>query len=169
MNKTLAAFGGAVAAVLLIGGYTATAQHDTTGTQNGDMHAMVTPDDIKWGPAPASLPAGAQATVLEGDPAKAGAFTLRIKMPAGYKVPPHFHPADEHVTVLQGSFYMGLGEKFDESNASRLSVGSFAMMKTGQRHFAFTGNTETIVQLHGIGPWGITYVNPKDDPRGGVK
>ena len=103
--------------------------------------------------------------MLEGDPAKkAGLFTLRLKMPDGYKIAPHYHPADEHVTALQGTFVMGMGEKFDQSAGRELAVGSFAVMPTGTRHFAWTKG-ETIVQLQGVGPWGLTYVNPADDPR----
>ena len=116
------------------------------------------------GPGPASVPAGAQAAVLEGDLMKAGLFTLRLKMPDGYKIAPHYHPADEHVTALQGTFVMGMGEKFDQSAGRELAVGSFAVMPTGTRHFAWTKG-ETIVQLQGVGPWGLTYVNPADDPR----
>ena len=74
-------------------------------------HGLIAPNDVLWGPAPASLPAGAQAALLEGDPAKPGPFTLRIRMPDGYKIPPHYHPAVEHVTVLQGTFVLGMGEK----------------------------------------------------------
>lgn len=127
--------------------------------------ATFTPDQLVWMPAPNSLPAGAMGTVLEGDPSKEGPFTMRVKLPAGYIVPPHWHPGDEHVTVLAGEFYLGMGETYDESSMVLLPVGSFAMMKSGQRHFAHAGKTETILQLNGVGPWGITYVNSKDDPR----
>ena len=127
-------------------------------------HIMVVPSDLTWKDGPASLPKGIQSAVIEGDPTKAGPFTMRLKLPANYKVPPHWHPAIEHVTVLSGSFYMGLGETFDESKARKLSVGGFAVMQIGTRHFALT-KEEAVIQLHGVGPWGITYVNPKDDPR----
>jgi mannose-6-phosphate isomerase-like protein (cupin superfamily) len=133
-------------------------------TPENKAHVMVTPSAVTWGPGPAALPAGAQAAVLEGDPSKAGPFTLRVKLPDGYRIAPHYHPADEHVTVLQGTFVMGMGEKFDQTAGRELSVGSFAMMPQGTRHFAWTKG-ETILQLHGIGPWGVTYVNPNDDPR----
>jgi mannose-6-phosphate isomerase-like protein (cupin superfamily) len=136
----------------------------STQVSESKAHVMVTPSSVAWGPGPAALPAGTQAAVLEGDPAKAGPFTLRLKMPEGYKIAPHYHPADEHVTVLQGTFVMGMGEKFDQAAGRELAVGSFAMMPKGNRHFAWTKG-ETIVQLHGIGPWGVTYVNPSDDPR----
>jgi quercetin dioxygenase-like cupin family protein len=136
------------------------------GTQRPETkaHVMVTPSSVTWGPGPASIPAGAQAAVIEGDPTKRGLFTLRLKMPDGYKIAPHFHPVDERVTVLQGTFVIGIGEKFDQSAGAELGAGSFAVMPTGTRHFAWTKG-ETIIQLHGIGPWGVTYVNPADDPR----
>ena len=128
-------------------------------------HAIVAlPGSIAWGPAPAVLPAGARLAVVEGDPAKAGEFTMRLWMPAGYRIPPHFHPADEHVTVITGAFYVGMGDAFDASKANELPTGAFAALASGVRHFAFTRG-ETVIQLHGVGPWGLTYVNPADDPR----
>ena len=127
-------------------------------------HVMVTPATTKWAAGPASLPRGAQASALEGDPSKPGPFTLRIKMPDGYRIPPHWHPADEHVTVVQGTFVMGVGEKFEQTGGHELPAGAFALMPSGTRHFAWTKG-ETVVQLHGTGPWGINYVNAADDPR----
>jgi hypothetical protein len=127
-------------------------------------HTVITPDTLKWGAAPPGLPSGAQAVVLEGDPAKAGPFTMRAKFPDGYKVGPHWHPADEHVTVLQGTFGMGVGEKFDKAAGKEMPTGSFAVMKEGVRHFGWAQG-DTVIQIHGVGPWGITYVNPADDPR----
>jgi mannose-6-phosphate isomerase-like protein (cupin superfamily) len=132
--------------------------------QDAGKHVLVTPATVKWGPGPPSLPPGAQAAVLEGDPAKPGPFTLRIKMPDGFRIPPHWHPADEHVTVVQGTFVMGLGETFVQTGGHELTAGSFALMPTGTRHFAWAKG-ETTVQLHGTGPWGINYVNAADDPR----
>jgi len=139
------------------------AQEKMAEHQQAD-HIMVVPADLTWKDGPASLPKGIKSTVVEGDPTKAGPFTMQLKLPADYKVPPHSHPAIEHVTVLSGSFHMGLGEVFDESKATKLPVGGFAVMAIGTRHFAFT-KEEATIQLHGIGPWGITYVNPADDPR----
>jgi anti-sigma factor ChrR (cupin superfamily) len=127
-------------------------------------HALLLASEMTWGPAPASLPPGAQAAALEGDPAKAGPFTLRLKLPDGYQIPPHYHPAVEHITVIEGTFVLGMGEKATEDGTKTLTAGSFAFMPAGMRHFArVQGNS--IVQLHGTGPWGITYVNPSDDPR----
>jgi quercetin dioxygenase-like cupin family protein len=127
-------------------------------------HTMLLPHEMKWGPGPASLPPGAQAAMLEGNRAKAEAITVRLRFPAGYRIAPHTHPAIEHVTVLSGSFHMGAGEKFDEAKGKRLPVGGFAVMPVGTAHFAWT-TEETVIQLHSVGPWGVTYVNPADDPR----
>lgn len=128
-------------------------------------HLMVDPADLEWKDGPASLPPGAQYAMLYGDWTQPGLFAARIRVPANYKIPPHWHPALENVTVMEGSFYMGLGESFDESKAGKLPTGGYAVMEIGTRHFAFTRDEGAVVQLHGIGPWGIHYVNPDDDPR----
>jgi quercetin dioxygenase-like cupin family protein len=127
-------------------------------------HTMITPNDVKWGPVPPSLPSGAQIAVLSGDPSKAEPFTIRLKAPDGYKIMPHWHPTDENVTVLEGTFVMGVGEKFDEAAAHETSVGSFVRMPKGTRHFAMAKG-QTVVQVHAVGPFVINYVNPNDDPR----
>jgi quercetin dioxygenase-like cupin family protein len=128
-------------------------------------HIFVAPNDVKWGPGPPSLPPGAQLAVIEGDPSKAGAlFTIRGKFPDGYKVPPHWHPADERVVVLQGTLGMGLGEKFDPASGRELPAGSYASMPKGMRHFAWAVG-ETVIQVSGTGPFEVNYVNPADDPR----
>ena len=131
-------------------------------------HIMTTEAELVWKDGPPSLPAGAKLAVLEGNPSAPGPFTMRIKVPAGYKIPPHWHPADEHVTVIAGTFSMGVGEKFDEKAVKDLPTGGFAVMATGTRHFAMS-REGGIVQVHGVGPWGITYVNPADDPRPAAK
>ena len=133
--------------------------------QTNASHAIVAlPDQVTWGPGPASLPTGAKAAVLEGNPSAPGPFTMRLLLPNHYRIPPHYHPAVEHVTVLKGTFKVGMGEKFDGSAMSALPTGTFAALEPGTRHFA-ESQGETIVQLHGVGPWGISYVNPADDPR----
>jgi quercetin dioxygenase-like cupin family protein len=118
----------------------------------------------QWGPAPAILPPGARLAVLEGDPAQPGPFTMRLLIPAGYRIPPHFHPVVEHVTVIRGTFQVGMGEQFDPAKLTDLPAGTFAALSPGTRHFA-QAKVETVIQLHGVGPWGLTYVNPADDPR----
>lgn len=127
-------------------------------------HRIFTPADLKWADSPPSLPKGAKVAVLEGDLGSPGPFTMRIMLPAGYKIPPHFHPGIEHVTVIVGALYMGLGEKWDETKGHELTPGSFSYMAAGTRHYAWTKKATTL-QVHGVGPWGITYVNPTDDPR----
>jgi len=129
-----------------------------------DEHVLLTPEMLKWGPGPRALPAGAQVAVLSGDPTAEGPFTMRIKLPDGYKVPPHWHPVDENVTVLEGTFMMGAGEKFDPEAAKALAAGGFGHMPKGKRHYAFAKG-DTIIQVHSIGPFQINYVNPEDDPR----
>jgi hypothetical protein len=168
MRSTLIAAG-----LLLSASFTAALRAQNTPTPpaktaDGDKpHAIVAlPNAVKWGPAPAVLPAGAQAAVLEGDPSKPGPFTLRLLLPADYRIPPHYHPGIEHVTVVKGTFFVGMGEKFDASKVSELPTGTFAALQPGVRHFALTKGETTIIQLHGVGPWGLTYVNPADDPRG---
>ncbi len=120
--------------------------------------------DLKWGPGPAALPPGAQAVVLDGDPSKKGPFTMRAKVPANYRIAPHHHPEDERVTVLSGTARIGMGERFDETKLTSLGAGGYFMMPKGHRHF-FTTTEETVIQLNGMGPWDIIYVNPADDPR----
>ena len=128
-------------------------------------HVMVAPSDVKWGPGPASLPPGAQMAVLDGDPGKAGApFVIRAKLPDGYQVPPHWHPTDENIAVLSGTFLLGSGNKFDEKAMTSLAAGGFARMPKMMHHSAMAKG-ETVIQVHGVGPFAVTYVNPNDDPR----
>jgi quercetin dioxygenase-like cupin family protein len=127
-------------------------------------HVMWTPAAIKWGEMPPGLPKGAQFTVLAGDPGMAGLFTVRIKMPAGYRVAPHWHPTDEHVTVISGTFNLGMGEKFEKDAMQELPAGGYALLPAEGRHYAWTKSGAT-VQVSGNGPFAINYVNPEDDPR----
>jgi quercetin dioxygenase-like cupin family protein len=128
-----------------------------------DQHKMTLPKDLKWEPVP-SLPKGAQIAVIEGPMSQAVPFTVRLKFPANYRIAPHHHPAVERVTVLQGTFNMGVGEKFDQKATHALPTGGMMIMEPKTPHFAWTKD-EVVVQLHGTGPWGVTYVNPADDPR----
>jgi hypothetical protein len=126
-------------------------------------HRMITPNDLKWTDVP-SLPAGAKIAVIEGPMSEAVPFTIRLKLPANYQIPAHWHPAVERVTVLQGTFYMGVGDRLDTARSMALTPGSIMILQPKTNHFAWN-KEEVIVQLNGNGPWGITYVNPADDPR----
>ncbi|MDO8427240.1 MAG: cupin domain-containing protein [Deltaproteobacteria bacterium] len=129
------------------------------------VETILTPEEMKWGPAPESLPPGAELAVLEGDPLKSGPFTMRLKVPANYRIPPHWHASAEHVTVVAGTFNVAKGEKEDASvKGKELPAGSFFMMTPRSSHYAWASE-ETVIQLHGRGPWMINYVNPADDPR----
>lgn len=127
-------------------------------------HGLFTPADLKWAEAPNALPAGAKLAVLEGNPFQEGLYTMRLRMPDGYKIPPHWHKRVEHVTVLSGAFNLGMGEKFDQAAGKKMPVGTFGFLPPQMRHFAWSTG-ETVIQLHGLGPWEIVYVNPTDDPR----
>src|SRR3954469_14854074 len=130
-----------------------------------------TPEQMKWSAGPNALPPGAQIAVLEGDPMKPGPFTLRLKFPNNYKIPPHSHARTEHVTIISGSMHFGMGDKFDEAGMATFGTGSFVAIEPGAHHYAMAKNDmmfkgkDTTIQLHGEGPWEIKYVNASDDPR----
>lgn len=126
-------------------------------------HISITPSDIKW--ADASLGPGTQIAVLEGDPKLAAPFTMRLKVPPNSKIHTHTHPVFERVTVMSGTFYLGIGEEFDSAKAKAYPTGSVTMMPPGMPMFAYTTDEEAILQLHGTGPWGIDYLHPEEDPR----
>jgi quercetin dioxygenase-like cupin family protein len=145
--------------VLLVGVAAAGSQDSAPRTA-----IQIAPADIQWVDGPPSLPAGAKAAVLSGDPKKEGLFVMRLKLPADYKIMPHSHPGHEHVTVISGSFHVSMGDTFDPVKAKSLPAGSYALLPARTNHFAFF-KEETIIQLNNIGPWDITYANPADDPR----
>jgi quercetin dioxygenase-like cupin family protein len=126
-------------------------------------HVMVEGASVQWGLAPPMLNKGAQIAVLSGNPGQAGPFVIRLQMPAGYKIAPHWHPTDEHVTVLSGTFSLGQGDTFDPKATKSLSPGGYALLPAEMRHFAWTKDGAT-VQVHGTGPFVVNYVNPADDP-----
>lgn len=133
-------------------------------------HIMQKAADLKWGVPPPIFEKGASFTVLSGNPAEAGLFVVRLKIPAGYKISPHWHPTDEHVTVISGTFLLGMGEKFDKASMTVLPAGGYALLPAEMRHYAMA-RTAAVVQVHGTGPFQLTYVNPSDDPskRGAAK
>ena len=127
-------------------------------------HTAVSGDALKWGPAPPSLPPSAQAAILLGSPAKEGPFVIRLKFPAGYVVPPHRHSKDEFVTVMSGKFTAAHGEKVDRASLNFLPPGSFIHLPAGMPHYA-VADVESVVQINGVGPFDVIYVDPQDDPR----
>jgi quercetin dioxygenase-like cupin family protein len=132
--------------------------------RSDDKMVAMTPGEVKWGDAPPILPKGVKFALLYGDPGKTGGlYIIRLKAPAGYKIPAHWHPADENVTVVSGTFYAGMGDKLDEKATKPFPAGSFTSMPAKMHHFAYTKG-ETVLEISGIGPFAMTYVNPADDP-----
>ena len=125
--------------------------------------AQVNTGDLKWGPAPAVFPKGAQMAVLAGDPTKSGPFVVRLRAPASYKIPAHHHPTDEYVTVISGDFHLGMGDKLDAAKSASLRPGGFALAPANMNHFAWSKDGG-VVEIHADGPFAMTYVNPADDP-----
>jgi predicted nucleic acid-binding Zn-ribbon protein/quercetin dioxygenase-like cupin family protein len=135
-----------------------------TEAETKTIHREITPDQITWGPMPPGLPEGAQSVVLAGDPSKDGPFVIRVNAPAGYTVPPHWHSKDEDVTLISGRAGMAMGEILNKEAGKALSAGSFIHMPAGTTHYAWS-EEDSVLQISGIGPFDITYVNPEDDPR----
>jgi quercetin dioxygenase-like cupin family protein len=148
---------------ILLGSTLLAAVPFAAGAQTKD-HQLIAPDDITWGAAPPSVPAGAQAAVLYGDPAKEGMFAFRLKTPKDYHIAPHTHPKPEIVTVISGTVRLGMGTTADRAKAQVLPAGSFFAMPPGMAHYYFA-DEDTVIQLNSSGPWGIDYVDAKDDPR----
>jgi quercetin dioxygenase-like cupin family protein len=159
----------ASAAALLSLSSVAQTKPGSTATSLPASHLAVRPEGVRWTPmssdlmegTPAfALPEPPQVSLLEGDPSQAGSsFTLRIKLAAGTRVPPHWHPTDEHITVLQGRFSLGMGDEYDAASLQELPTGSYASMPKGMTHFALATG-DTIVQVHGVGPFKSVWVTP---------
>jgi quercetin dioxygenase-like cupin family protein len=133
-------------------------------------HAMTVlgTESMQWSDAPPVLPRGAQVAILDGDPFAPGPFVLRLKMPPGYTIPPHWHSRAENITVISGALSLGMGDTVDPGAARTLTAGGFHAIPAEQHHFAFSKGG-TVVQLHGEGPFDITYVNPQDNPEATLK
>jgi quercetin dioxygenase-like cupin family protein len=151
-------FAAGVLAILLMVGSASQAQH-----KDEDI-AIYPSAKLKWKDGPPSLPKGAKMVVLEGDPGKEGPFVFRVKVPDGYQVPPHAHAKPERITVISGTFHIGMGDTFDKSKGRVMPAGTYGQWPAGMKHFVWTKG-ETVLQFHGLGPWTIKYVNPADDPR----
>ncbi len=160
----------AFAAALLLAAVPALAQEpekteEEAATATAEAtHVILDASEIAWQPAPDVLPSGAEIAVLAGDLTKEGPFVFRVKLPDGYRVAPHWHPLVESVTVLSGTFGIGMGETFDATAGRELGPGALFVMPAETPHFAWSKG-ETIIQVHGSGLWGLNYVNPEDDPR----
>jgi hypothetical protein len=126
-------------------------------------HVFVKAADIKYGDPPPVFAKGMRFAVISGDPSKEGLYVVRAKLPAGYKVMPHFHPTDEHVTVITGVFALGMGDKFDAKTMTKFPAGGYALLPASMHHYAMA-TTATTIQIHGMGPFSLTYVNPEDAP-----
>lgn len=137
---------------------------DKIDRMSTDTMSVFNPDTLDWKDEPI-LPKGAKSVLVAGDPSKAGVFIAYLKFPANYIIPPHTHPFTEAVTVLKGKAGNGMGETFDAAKGELLSAGSGFLLPAGHAHYLWTTDEETIVQLVATGPWGITYTDPKDDPR----
>lgn len=145
-------------AVVCLSAATYAAEH---GSADARLHIA---EKIEWKDGPPSLPPGAKFAVLEGDPAKEGMFVMRLMVPDGYRIPAHTHPKQERVTILQGKFHLAMGDQPKRESAQLLAAGSYGTWPPGMVHAVWIEG-ETIIQLHGMGPWAINYVNPADDPR----
>jgi len=155
MRTTFLTLGIVAVVIVALGGAVAMAQQQ-------DGLATLSPDQLKWVDGPPTIP-GSKAAVISGNPAGAGLFTMRLFLPAGSRVAPHIHGAVEHLTVMFGTFNIGHGQKFDIEKLKVLPAGSFVVIPQGHPHFVLVREA-TMVQLHGQGPWTITYVDPTDDP-----
>lgn len=161
--------------VLLLAAAPAWAAPSTTasGAPGQDMRpgmhtSMPNPDSLVWQAAPPILPAGAQLAVLAGDPFKPGPYTMRLMMPAGYQIPPHWHSRAENLTIISGTFSIGVGDTLDIGAAQELQTGDFHAIAARVQHFAVSSNG-AVVQIHGEGPFDIVYVNPADNPEPGAR
>jgi hypothetical protein len=158
MKRTLKLAAGLAALVFSTGLYYTVAGHAASHENT------FTPDTVMWGPAPPFLAPGAQLAVIEGDPtASSGDYTVRVKMPDGFRIEPHWHPLRENVTVISGTFKVGMGDTFNKDAMATFPAGSFAFLDPNMHHYAMASG-EVVVQIHGMSPVQFNYINPQDDP-----
>ena len=134
-------------------------------TPGSAQHAQTTiqPETVAWSPGPPNFPAGAEVAVISGDPSKSEPYVVRLRVPAGYRFAPHTHPGDENITVLSGSFNVGMGDKFDDTKGVKVRAGGFTVVHKNMPHYAWF-TEPSVLQAHGVGPFTMEYVNPADDP-----
>jgi hypothetical protein len=141
-----------------------TALKQSSASTLDGMEVIKSPTKIKWEAAPPNLPRGGQLAVISGDPSKAGAvYTIRLKMPDGYKFSPHWHPKDVYVTVMVGALGIGMGDQFDETKGELVRTGGFIREPRKMHHYAWAQGP-TVIQVNGEGPFVMNYINPSDDP-----
>ena len=128
-------------------------------------HVKLLASQLQWQEAPPSMPPGAKIAFLDGDPAKAGPFTIRLLLPPNYQVMTHSHPGPEYLTIIEGEFFYGEGNTLDEKKAAGYPAGSFIIFPAKHQHYVFTKNKTTIVQIQSTGPWDLTYTDVANDPR----
>ena len=161
--KKISLFIVAISALGLIG-VAAKSPKKMSEATSADQHVAFNTAELQWADAPPFLPTGAKFTVLQGDPGKKGVYTIRLQVPSGYRIPPHTHPTTENVTVISGTMNFGMGDTFAEAGGKAVEAGGFACMPAGMKHFAWSTG-ETVVQVHGMGPFVINYCHSEDDPR----
>jgi quercetin dioxygenase-like cupin family protein len=134
-----------------------------TSAALADDMIVAHPSTLHWGQAPPALPKGAQLAVISGDPGKPGAYVIRVKVPAGYQIPAHWHSTAENLTVLAGTVNVGMGDKLDKTTSTKLETGAFTYLPAKMNHFLWS-SVPAVIQIHAQGPFDIVYVNPQDDP-----
>ena len=155
---------GAMSLALIASPIRAQAKPASTAQATKPGGATAAAPSLKWGPAPAVFPAGAKMAVESGDPSKSGEFTVRLSLPANYRIPPHWHPTDEHVTIHSGTFYVGMGDALDKTKTKPMAAGDTGTVPAKMNHYALTKGA-TVLSVRAEGPFAMTYVNPADDPQ----
>lgn len=148
------------------------AQESANTDKGKQAHApeptIVTAAETQWAEGPPSLPAGAQMVVLDGHPGKNGPFTIRLKMPAGYRIPAHTHTVAERLTVISGAVHLGIGEEFDETAGRQLNPGDFVAIPPRVPHFAWS-TSEAVLQIHSEGPFQRKFIDRAGDSANATK
>ena len=155
---------GAMVLPLIAAPTRAQAKPASTGQATKPGGATSAASSLKWGPAPAVFPAGAKMAVESGDPSKSGEFIVRLSLPANYRIPPHWHPTDEHVTIHSGTLHVGMGDAVDKTKTRPMAPGDTGTIAAKMNHFALTRDA-TVLSVRAEGPFAMTYVNPADDPQ----
>lgn len=147
---------GATVSLLLFGGM---------GPKKEKAPVLLTESDISWGLGPDAFPLGARAAILTGDPDSDGTYVLRVKLPAKYRIPPHWNSAALSVTVLSGEVALGLGDGYESESLRSYAAGSYLEFPKRARLYLETHAKPAVLEIRGEGAWETVYVKPTDDPR----